>query len=60
MRSLTLYWQGDGLAGLVLSVLVVHRLDVVAPGVRRHRGQDDQRVVERDGTEEGEKNKQDK
>jgi len=50
---LTLYGQGDGLAGLVLSVLVVYRLDVVASGVRRHRRQNDQRVVQSDGAEEG-------
>ena len=48
---LTVHSQGDGLAGLVLSVLVVDSLDVVASGVRGHRGQDDQRVVKGDGTE---------
>lgn len=53
MWLLTLYWQGDGLAGLVLSVLVIYRLDVVAPGIWCHSGQDDQRVVQSDGTEEG-------
>ncbi|TNN35853.1 hypothetical protein EYF80_053985 [Liparis tanakae] len=50
---LTLYGQGDGLAGLILSVLVVYRLDVVASGVGRHRRQNDQRVVQSDGAEEG-------
>ena len=46
---LTLHGQGDWLAGLVLAVLVVDRLDVVASGVRRHGGQDDERVLQGDG-----------
>lgn len=50
---LTLNWQGDGLAGLVLSILVINRLDVVAAGVGCHRREDNQRVVQRDGTEGG-------
>ena len=49
---LTLHRQGDWLAGLVLAVLVVDRLDVVAPGVGRHGGQDDQRVLQCDGAGE--------
>lgn len=47
--GLTLHRQCDWLAGLVLSVLVVDGLDVVAAGVGGHGGEDDQRVVQRDG-----------
>lgn len=49
MQLLTLHWQGDGLAGLVLPVLVINCLDVVAAGVRCHRWQDNQCVVQCDG-----------
>lgn len=39
--ELTFYIQDDGLAGLVLSVLVVDGLGVVPARVRGHSGQDD-------------------
>lgn len=52
--TLTGHGQGDGLARLVVPVLVIHRLHVVTPRVRRHRGQDDQRVLQRDGSGGGE------
>lgn len=52
---LTLHRERDGLAGLVLAILIVDRLDVVAAGIRRHGGQDDQRVVKCDGTENKQK-----
>lgn len=47
---LTLYCQCDGLTGLVLPVFVVDRLGVVASCVGGHGGQDDQRVVQGDGS----------
>lgn len=48
--TLTGHRQGDGLAGLVVPVLVIHSLHVVTPRVRGHRGQDDQGVLQRDGS----------
>lgn len=50
-RVLTLHGQRDGLTGFVLAVLVVDGLRVVASGIGRHRGQDDQGVVQGDGAE---------
>lgn len=52
--TLTGHGQGDGLARLVVPVLVIDRLHVVTPGVRGHRGQDDQGVLQRDGSAAGE------
>lgn len=52
---LTLYWQGDGLACLVLSVLVIYSLDIVTSGIWGHSRQDNQCVVQCDGTTEGTK-----
>ena len=49
---LTVNRQGDGLAGLVFPVLVVDRLYIVASSIRGHRGQDDQSVVQSNGSEE--------
>lgn len=48
---LTLNCQSDGLARLVLSVLVIYSLDIIAPGVRCYCRQDHQRVVQSDGTD---------
>lgn len=53
--TLTGHGQGDGLARLVVPVLVIDRLHVVTPGVRGHRGQDDQGVLQRDGSAAGER-----
>lgn len=49
-RALTFHGERDGLAGLIVSVLVVHGLHVVPPRVGCHRRQDDQGVVQRDGS----------
>lgn len=58
MWLLTLYWQGDGLAGLVLSILVIYSLHIVASGIRCHSRQDNQRVVQSNGTEQEKKRKE--
>lgn len=55
LRLLTLHCESDGLAGLVVSVLVINRLHVVAAGIGSYRRQDDQRVLQRDGSEERQK-----
>ena len=46
----TFHREDNGLAGLVLSVLVVHSLGVVASSIRGHRGQDNQSVVQGDSS----------
>ncbi len=48
--ELTFYIQDDGLAGLVLSVLVVDGLGIVPACVRGHSGQDDKSVVQSEGS----------
>lgn len=48
--ALTGHGQCDGLARLVVPVLVIHRLHVVTPCVRGHRGEDDEGVLQRDGS----------
>lgn len=58
MWLLTLYWQGDGLAGLVLSILVIYSLHIVASGIRCHGRQDNQCVVQSNGTEQEKKRKE--
>lgn len=55
LRLLTLHGESDGLAGLVVSVLVINRLHVVAASIWSHRRQDDQGVLQRDGSEERQK-----
>lgn len=55
MGLLTFYWQGDGLAGLVLSILVVYSLHIVASGIGCHGRQDNQCVVQSNGTEQEKK-----
>lgn len=48
---LTLHCECDRLTGFILPVLVIDCLGVVASCIRGHRGQDDQRVIQGDGTE---------
>lgn len=49
-RLLTLHGKSDGLAGLVIPVLVINSLYVVAACVGSHRGQDDEGVLQGDGS----------
>ena len=58
MQLLTLHGQGDGLAGLVLSVLVINCLHIIPSRVWGHRRQDNQCVVQSDGAEERASTKQ--
>ena len=54
-RLLTLHGKSDGLAGLVIPVLVINSLHVVAACVGSHRGQDDEGVLQGDGSEQRKK-----
>lgn len=47
---LTLHGESDGLAGLVIPILVIYRLHVVAARVGSHRRQDDEGVLQSDGS----------
>lgn len=47
---LTVNNESDGQTGFVLSILVIDRLGVVTASIGRHRGEDDQCVVQSDGT----------
>jgi len=48
--ALTGHGQRDGLARLVVPVLVIHRLHVVTSRVGGHRGEDGEGVLQRDGS----------
>lgn len=54
-RLLTLHGKSDGLAGLVIPVLVINSLHVVSACVGSHRGQDDEGVLQGDGSEQRKK-----
>lgn len=55
--GLTFYIQEDGLAGLVLSVLVVDGLGVVPARIWGHGGEDDKGVVQSKGSKKFEREK---
>lgn len=50
--ELTLHGECDWLTGFVLPILVIDCLSVVTARIRCHGGEDDQRVIQGDGTEE--------
>lgn len=58
--ALTLHCESDGLTGFVLPVLVIHGLGIVPSCIWGHSGQDDQCVVQSDGTDEEELERQNK